>query len=146
MGEDALFQQAGIIRTATLAELFGTAQLLSDQPLPAGDRVGIITNAGGPGVLCADSCEFRGLRVPDLADEVKVSFAGLVPSTSTLQNPVVLLAQAGTAEYQRAITIMAASPAIDQKVEAIMSKMTLEQQRQLRERLVKEEKKTPNES
>ena len=113
VGEDALFQQAGIIRTATLAELFGTAQLLSDQPLPAGDRVGIITNAGGPGVLCADSCEFRGLRVPDLADEVKVSFAGLVPSTSTLQNPVVLLAQAGTAEYQRAITIMAASPAID---------------------------------
>ncbi len=113
VGEDALFQQAGIIRTATLAELLGTAQLLSDQPLPSGDRVGIITNASGPGVLCADSCEFRGLRVPDLGEEVKAGFAGIVPSTSVLQNPVVLLAQAGSTEYERAISVMAASSAVD---------------------------------
>ncbi len=113
VGDDALFQQAGIIRTATLAELFGTAQLLTDQPLPAGDRVGIITNASGPGVLCADSCEFRGLRVPDLADEVKAGFAGLVSSTAVVQNPVVLLAQAGRAEYAKAIGVMARSGAVD---------------------------------
>jgi len=113
VSEDALFQQAGIIRVATLAELFGTAQLLSDQPLPVGDRVGIITNAGGPGVLCADSCEFRGLRVPDLAEEVKAGFAGVVPSTAIVQNPVVLLAQAGAAEYANAIHVMAASGAVD---------------------------------
>jgi acyl-CoA synthetase (NDP forming)/GNAT superfamily N-acetyltransferase len=113
VSEDALFQQAGIIRTATLAELFGTAQLLSDQPLPAGDRVGIISNAGGPGVLCADSCEFRGLRVPELADDLKASFAGLVPSASVVLNPVVLLSQAGTAEYRKAIQNLAASTAVD---------------------------------
>ncbi len=110
---DALFQQAGIIRTATLAELFGTAQLLTDQPLPAGERVGIITNASGPGVLCADSCEFRGLRVPDLADDVKAGLAGLVPSTAVVQNPVVLLAQAGGVEYARAIDVMSGSGAVD---------------------------------
>jgi acetate---CoA ligase (ADP-forming) len=113
VSEDALFQQAGIIRTATLAELFGTAQLLSEQPLPAGDRVGIISNAGGPGVLCADSCEFRGLRVPELTDEVKASFAGLVPSTGVVHNPVVLLAQSGANEYERAIGALATSPGID---------------------------------
>jgi acyl-CoA synthetase (NDP forming)/RimJ/RimL family protein N-acetyltransferase len=113
VSEDALFHQAGIIRVATLAELFGTAQLLSDQPLPAGDRVGIIANAGGPGVLCADSCEFRGLRVPELSEETKASFAGLVPSTAAVQNPVVLLAQAGGVEYARAIEVMAASSAVD---------------------------------
>ena len=113
VSEDALFQQAGIIRVATLAELFGTAQLLTDQPLPAGDRVGIITNAGGPGVLCADSCEFRGLRVPDLAEDLKAAFAGLVPSTAVVQNPVVLLAQAGAAEYAKAIDVLAGSGAID---------------------------------
>jgi acetate---CoA ligase (ADP-forming) len=113
VNEDALFHQAGIIRTATLAELFGTAQLLSEQPLPAGDRVGIISNAGGPGVLCADSCEFRGLRVPELPDEIKTSFAGLVPSTGVVQNPVVLLAQAGGHEYARAIGALGASPAVD---------------------------------
>jgi acyl-CoA synthetase (NDP forming)/GNAT superfamily N-acetyltransferase len=113
VSEDALFQQAGIIRTATLAELFGTAQLLSEQPLPAGDRVGIISNAGGPGVLCADSCEFRGLRVPELSDDVKASFAGLVPPTGVVHNPVVLLAQSGANEYAKAIVAMAASAAVD---------------------------------
>ena len=113
VSEDALFQQAGIIRTATLAELFGTAQLLSDQPLPGGDRVGILTNAGGPGVLCADSCDFRGLRVPEPPDEVKAAFAGLVPSTGIVQNPVILLSQSGADEYRRAVGIMAASTAYD---------------------------------
>ena len=113
VSEDALFQQAGIIRTATLAELFGTAQLLSDQPLPGGDRVGIVTNAGGPGVLCADSCDFRGLRVPEPPDDVKASFAGLVPSTGVVQNPVILLSQSGAEEYRTAVGIMAASTAFD---------------------------------
>ena len=113
VSEDALFQQAGIIRVATLAELFGTAQLLSDQRLPNGDRVGIIANASGPGVLCADSCEFRGLRVPELGEELKAAFAGLVPSTGAVQNPVVLLGQAGGSEYEKAIGVLAASGAVD---------------------------------
>src|SRR5437773_10063097 len=52
---DALFQQAGVIRTDTLAELFDIASLLANQPLPRGNRVGIVTNAGGPGILCADA-------------------------------------------------------------------------------------------
>ncbi len=113
VSEDALFQQAGIIRTATLAELFGTAQVLSDQPLPAGNRVGIITNAGGPGVLCADSCEFRGLKVPDLQEQVKAALAGLVPSTATVHNPVTLLAQASADEYRQAVTVLAGSTDVD---------------------------------
>src|SRR6266568_7708385 len=53
------------------------------------------------------------IRVPDLGDEVRAAFAGLVPSTSVVQNPVVLLAQAGSAEYERAISVMAASSAVD---------------------------------
>ena len=113
VSEDALFQQAGIIRIATLAELFGTAQVLSDQPLPAGNRVGIITNAGGPGVLCADSCEFRGLKVPDLQEQVKAALAGLVPSTATVHNPVTLLAQASADEYRRAVVALATSTDVD---------------------------------
>lgn len=113
VSEDALFQQAGIIRTATLAELFGTAQVLSDQPLPAGNRVGIITNAGGPGVLCADSCEFRGLKVPDLQEQVKAALAGLVPSTATVHNPATLLAQASADEYRQAVTVLAGATDVD---------------------------------
>src|SRR6266540_3625820 len=54
---DALFRQAGVIRTDTLSELFDVAKLLATQPAPAGRRVAIVTNAGGPGILCADACE-----------------------------------------------------------------------------------------
>ena len=61
---EALFQQAGVIRTETLGEMFGVAQLLSTQPPPRGRRVAILTNAGGPAVLCADALEAAGLEMP----------------------------------------------------------------------------------
>src|SRR5215468_9348592 len=56
---DALFRQAGVIRTDTLDEMLDVAELLAHQPRPAGGRVAILTNAGGPAVMCADACEAR---------------------------------------------------------------------------------------
>ena len=64
---DALFRQSGVIRTDTLEQLFDVATLLADQPVPAGNRVAIVTNAGGLGILCADTCESHGLDVPELS-------------------------------------------------------------------------------
>ena len=63
---DALFRQSGVIRTDTLDEMLDVAELLVHQPLPTGGRVAILTNAGGPAVMCADSCEAQGLEVPPL--------------------------------------------------------------------------------
>ena len=54
-----------MIRTDTLDEMFDVAALLSTQPLPRGDRVAIVTNAGGPGILCADACQAAGVQVPE---------------------------------------------------------------------------------
>src|SRR5206468_10821144 len=68
---DALFRQAGVLRARTLEELVDVAALLSSQPLPAGRRVAVMTNAGGLGILCADACEAAGLELPELADETK---------------------------------------------------------------------------
>ncbi len=64
---DALFDQAGVIRTDTLGELFDVAALLTKQPVPRGDRVAIVTNAGGPGIMCADACQADGVEVPELS-------------------------------------------------------------------------------
>ncbi len=58
---DALFRQSGVVRTDTLEQLFDVATLLANQPVPAGNRVAILTNAGGLGILCADTCEANGL-------------------------------------------------------------------------------------
>src|SRR5262249_21660084 len=77
---DALFRQSGVIRTDTLAEMFDVASLLAKQPLPRGRRVGIVTNAGGPGILCADACEARGLDVPALADETVAHMRAVLPA------------------------------------------------------------------
>jgi acyl-CoA synthetase (NDP forming) len=60
----ALFHQTGVIRAETLEELFDLAAALECQPLPAGRRAGVLTNAGGPAILCADACEAAGLSPP----------------------------------------------------------------------------------
>ena len=79
MTVDALFEQAGVIRTDTLHELFDVASLLTKQPVPRGDRVAIVTNAGGPGIMCADACQAYGVEVPELPQEVQAQ-AGRVPA------------------------------------------------------------------
>ena len=67
---DALFHQAGVIRTDTLHELFDVAALLAAQPVPGGDRIAIVTNGGGPGIMCADACQAAGAQVPEIGDTV----------------------------------------------------------------------------
>jgi len=110
---DALFQQAGVIRTDTLAELFDTVLLLGSQPLPPGNRVGIVTNAGGPGILGADACEANGLVVPPLSEKVRAELAAFLPAAASSGNPVDMIASASATDYSRAIGILAASEEVD---------------------------------
>jgi acetate---CoA ligase (ADP-forming) len=110
---DALFRQAGVIRTDTLQEMFDVAALLSNQPPPTGNRVGIVTNAGGPGILCADACEADGLVIPPLADGVRSRLAEFLPPEASLTNPVDMIASASADDYERTIGAVAADPGID---------------------------------
>jgi len=110
---DALFEQAGVIRTDTLHELFDVAALLTKQPVPRGDRVAIVTNAGGPGILCADACQAYGVDVPELADEVKSRLAEFLPATASLRNPIDMIASASADDYRRAIEVLVESNACD---------------------------------
>src|SRR5512132_1023364 len=105
---DALFRQAGVIRTDTLAELFDVASLLVNQPLPPGNRVGIITNAGGPAILCADACEARGLEVPVLSQESQKKLRAFLLLSASATNPVDMIASASADDYRNAIEIVAA--------------------------------------
>lgn len=110
---DALFRQAGVIRTDTLAELFDVASLLANQPLPRGKRVGIVTNAGGPGILCADTCEARGLEVRLLSEESQKRLRDFLLPGASAANPVDMIASAPAEHYRRAVEIVAADPDID---------------------------------
>jgi acetate---CoA ligase (ADP-forming) len=110
---DALFRQAGVIRTDTLEELFDVASLLAHQPPPQGRRIGVITNGGGPGILCADTCEAEGLEVPVLNETSQAKLRALLPAEAAVSNPVDMIASATPDQYREAIRIVAGDPAID---------------------------------
>ena len=110
---DALFWQAGVLRASTLEELLDAAVLFSTQPLPRGNRVAVVTNAGGLGILCADACDGSGLELPPLAEETKVALRLVVPAEASLANPVDLLGSATAATYEAALPALLADPGID---------------------------------
>ena len=110
---EALFDQSGVIRTDTLAELFDVASLLAHQPVPKGRRVGIVTNAGGPAILCADACEAEGLEVPVLSDAMQAKLRELLPPEASVTNPVDMIAAATAEQYQRTIEAVGRDPEID---------------------------------
>jgi acetyl coenzyme A synthetase (ADP forming)-like protein len=112
----ALFEQAGVIRTDTLEQLLDVAILLSTQPIPCGPRVGVITNAGGAGILLADACESQGLVLPTLSAQTVEALRGFLPPQSSLVNPIDMIASATPEQYAAGIEAMGADPNIDSLV------------------------------
>ena len=110
---DALFEQAGVIRTNTLEELFDVAALLATQPVPAGPRVGVVTNAGGPGILLADACEAHGLKLPELAPPTLATLRTFLPAHAGFANPIDMTASATAEAYRRSIEAVGADPNVD---------------------------------
>src|SRR6185437_7644920 len=85
---EALFEQAGIITTESLGELIGAAAFLSCQPCPAGNRVAVVSNAGGAGILAADACGDAGLLLAPLSELTWRRLAQILPPGATIANPV----------------------------------------------------------
>ncbi|MFH1123458.1 MAG: bifunctional GNAT family N-acetyltransferase/acetate--CoA ligase family protein [Pseudomonadota bacterium] len=107
IASEALFGQAGIIRVNMLAELFDVAALLSNQPLPKGKRVVIVTNGGGPGILAADACEYHGLALADFSAETTKQLKEVVERDIPVRNPLDMTAGASEREFQRILKVLA---------------------------------------
>jgi acetyl coenzyme A synthetase (ADP forming)-like protein len=110
---DALFHQTGVIRAETLDEMFDLAAALSTQPLPKGRRVAILTNAGGLGILCADTCEANGLIVQELSESTKRQLRDFLPATASVLNPVDMIASASADDFRRAVEILLGANEVD---------------------------------
>ncbi|MGH9868443.1 MAG: acetate--CoA ligase family protein [Candidatus Polarisedimenticolia bacterium] len=110
---DSLLAQCGVLRASSILEMFVHAQTLSKQPVPAGPRVGIVTNAGGPGILAADACENRGLTLPALAPATLDAITKILPAEGTAANPIDLIASAGPERYEPAVRAALADPSVD---------------------------------
>ncbi len=110
---DSLFDQAGVTRVDSLADLFDVATLFDLAPLPRGGRVAIVGNSGGPGVLAADACESAGLEVVELAETTRYRLGALLPAGAALSNPVDLLAAADPVSFEAALRVLLDDPNVD---------------------------------
>jgi acyl-CoA synthetase (NDP forming) len=110
---DALFHLTGVIRADTLEEMFDLAAALGSQPLPRGRRVAIVTNAGGPAILCTDMCEAGGLNIPEFSAETRTRLASLLPSAASVANPIDMIASATPQHYAQVIEAALASGEVD---------------------------------
>jgi len=113
---DAAFEQTGVIRARHLVEMFNFARVLSEQPLPKGDRVLVITNGGGFGVLATDEVILKKLKLAKLSDKSKKAIKKALPSYASAGNPLDLVGDADDLRFKRALEIAEK----DKNVDAIM--------------------------
>ena len=121
---DSLFRQAGVLRMNTLGELLDTARLLTEQPLPAGDRIAIVGNAGGLNVLAADAAAAAKLQIVELSAALQQALADAAPHLAGVSNPVDLGADAPPATIGRAIREVASSGEADALVVTLVATRT----------------------
>jgi acetyl coenzyme A synthetase (ADP forming)-like protein len=109
----AVFNETGIIRVPNLEALFDASTSLANQPLPRGERVAVLTNAGGPGVLASDSLAANGLRLATLSDETRFCLRQFLQPHANTHNPVDMLGGADESDYARALDTLLQDPGVD---------------------------------
>jgi acyl-CoA synthetase (NDP forming)/RimJ/RimL family protein N-acetyltransferase len=124
VSREALFQQAGIIATATFGELLDTAALLATQPVPAGSRVAVVSNVGGGGVLAADACVECGLTVHQPSAAVQRRLEKIIPAGGALTGPVDTTAAIAPDDFRRCLEIVAADEGVDAVLALILPTAT----------------------
>ena len=113
INQEAMFGQAGVIATRSLGELVDTAALLACQPLPAGNRVAIVSNAGGAGALAADACADHGLQVVKLGAATRRALRGLLPAGAVVTGPVDTSPVVTTDTFRACVQEVAADDRVD---------------------------------
>ena len=109
----AAFNQAGIIRATSMEALFDYARAFAYQPLLKGDRIGIVTNAGGPGILATDALEHAGLQIPRLSSETTEKLTEFLPGAASAANPVDVLGDALSDRFEFALRQVLDDPVVD---------------------------------
>ncbi len=109
----AAMQQAGVLLPRNIEEMFEWAFVFANQPLPKGNRVGIVTNSGGPGVALVDACLEHGLVVPELPLDVQKQFREMLAPNAIVKNPVDLTFASDFGIYSKCVEIMFEEADID---------------------------------
>ncbi len=117
---EAAFKQAGVIRATSISELLDIGIAFARQPLPKGKNIGIITNAGGLGIMATDALEKDGLRLAGLSPETQESLRQILPDAASVLNPIDVLGDARSDRYKAALDAALA----DENVDAVLVILT----------------------
>ncbi|HCB11080.1 MAG TPA: GNAT family acetyltransferase [Cyanobacteria bacterium UBA11991] len=110
---NALLHQSGIIREYSLKNLFSTAKVFANCPIPKGDRVAVITNSGGPGIMATDAiCEY-GMQMAKISDATKEKLRSFLPSAASVKNPIDMIASAPIEHYKQTLETVIADDNVD---------------------------------
>ena len=110
---NALLAQSGVIREYSLKNLFSTAKVFANCPIPKGNRVAIITNSGGPGIMATDAiCEY-GMEIAKITDETKEKLRSFLPAAASVKNPIDMIASAPIEHYQETLKTVIADENVD---------------------------------
>ncbi len=137
----AFFVQAGIIRADRVSELFDYIKAFSRNPIPKGKRVGIVTNAGGPGVLATDEVSLRGLAIGEFSEQTRSVLREFLPKTAGVDNPVDVVGDADAARYEKSLDAVMADSNIDMAL-AILTHQTMTEVEETARAIVKAKKQT----
>jgi acetyltransferase len=123
---DSLLEQCGVLRVSSMAEMFVQAQALVQQPVPQGDRVAIVTNAGGPGILCTDACIGRGLDLTEFRESTRRALKRALPVEASVANPVDMIASADASRYRAVLARVKKDPGVDAIIAIFVSPIMID--------------------
>ena len=109
----ALLNQSGVIREFSLQNLFETAKVFANCPIPKGNRVAIITNSGGPGIMATDAVCEHGMQMAKLTDATKEKLRSFLPAAASVKNPVDMIASAPIEHYKQTLETVIADENVD---------------------------------
>ena len=113
LAADAVFTQTGVLRANSIEELFDLAMAFALQPIPRGDRVAVVSDAGGPAIMCVDELVAQGLRLAELDRATITYMKSWAPSEASLHNPIDLTPQGSLEDYRRAMEAVLADEGVD---------------------------------
>ncbi|HKQ97869.1 MAG TPA: CoA-binding protein, partial [Candidatus Polarisedimenticolia bacterium] len=122
---DSLMEQCGVLRMKSLHEMFDLATALALQPTPAGNRIAILTNAGGPAIMATDALIENGLEVPELPAEAQAALRKVLAPEASVRNPVDMIASADGARYAAALDVLTRVEGIDGLIVLFVSPITI---------------------
>lgn len=137
---ECAFKRLGVIRAQSIEHLFDISTALAYQPLPKGNRIAVITNAGGPGIMTSDALEMSGLKVVNMDEETKSNLLKLLPPSASVNNPVDVLGDADKKRYGESLRCVLESKSVD-GVAVILTPQKMTDDSAIAEELVKISKK-----